>query len=901
VAKNRSVLNRFNSGEFSGKLDALVDYQRYYNACRIMENAIPIPQGGVMRRPGTYYVASMQDSSKKGKIHPFHFSTIQAYVLEFGNCCLRFYKDSGQIVVAYSAWLTTTAYNLGDLVTQGGNYYRCTIAHTAGTFATDLANLKWEASGGATDLAYQIPTDYVEADLYDLKFIPSNDILYIVHPSYPVKKLTRSAHTSWTLTTVTFTFDEAETISGATQANPCVLTVTGHGFDAGDEVIVTSVVGMTELNNRLFHVSAPATNTIALKGVNSSAYTPYTSGGSVARNPYSGQAKAITAITKANPAVVSCAAHGYPDGTPVLIRDVLGMTEVNDKVFTVANSTTDTFQLSGVNSSGYTAYTSGGAVRAKPFTATNEYPSCGCFFEQRLMLALNQTVWGSRTGDYENFQSGTLDDHSFSYMIASDKNDTIQWMIAQDYCMLGTAGGVWKLWGGSADEPITPSAVNARKQTGFGAMGIEPEMVDDTILFVQRGGRRVRELGYSLEKDGYIASDMSALAEHIAKGSTLTTSGIGDVDYQAEPFSIFWAVRKDGQLLGFIRDRSQQVAGWFRVVTGKASSVSADTVESIVSTETASGETVTLVVTRTESNPTVDSWDEIESIAVITNESEEDEVWISVKRLIDGSYVRYIEYFMPHEFYSTLADYFGVDSGLTYDGGAAITDISDISQANPCVVTHTANHGLTNGQKIRIRGVEGMTEINQGLTEAYTVANAAAKTYELSGIDSSAWTAYASGGQAQVVTNTITGLSHLEGETIDIMVDGARHPSQVVASGAVSLSWYGNLIHAGLPYSPIVQPMKAEVNTQDGPSIAKKKRIYGLTVRFFESFGCLWGPDAENLDIVPFGDGQTPELFTGDMVYPFDGPIDTAGDIYITQSGPFPMTVLAIIADMEVY
>lgn len=899
MAKTRVVLNRFNSGEFSGKMDALVDYQRYYNACRIMENAIPIPQGGAMRRPGTYYVGAMADSTKKGKLAPFHFSTVQAYVLEFGNYTLRFYKDGGQIVMAYAAWQTTTAYALGDLVTNGGSYYRCRIAHTSGTFATDLGNLKWEETAGAADLAYEIPTDYAEADLYDLKFTPSNDVLYILHPSYPPAKLTRTGHTAWTLANVNFVYDEPETISGATKANPCVVTVTGHGFEAGDEVIIEDVAGMTQLNRCLFRISAPATNTVALKGINSGGYSDYTSGGTMKRNPYIGQAKAITGISKANPAVVTCAGHGYPDGTVVLIRDVLGMTTVNDTIFTTANGTDDTFELSGIDSSAYPAYTSGGIVRAKPFTATNEYPSCGAFFEQRLLLALNQTVWGSRTGDYENFQTGTLDDHAFSYIIASDKVDTIQWMIAQDYCMLGTAGGIWRL-SGAGDDPITPSSVNCRKQTGFGVTGIEPEMVDDTILFIQRGGRRVQELGYSLEKDGYIANDMSVLADHIAKAATQATSGISDVDYQAEPFSIFWGVRRDGQLLGFIRNRAQQVAGWCRIVTGRASSVATDTVESVVSTETESGESVVLTLTRTLANPAVDSWDEIESIAVITNESEEDEVWISVKRLINGSYVRYIEYFKPHEFFSSLPDYFGVDSGLTFDGGDAVA-ISGITKANPAVVTTTAHHGFTNGQKVRIIGVEGMTEANQGLTEAYTVANKTDHTFELSGIDSSAWTAYTSGGTARVVTNTITGLGHLEGKTVDILMDGARHPASVVASGAVSLSWYGNLIHAGLPYAPIVQPMKAEVNTDSGSSIGKKKRIFKLGVRFFESFGCLWGPDKDNLDIVPFGDGQTPELFTGDMEYPFDGPIDTAGDIYITQSGPFPMTILAIIADMEVF
>lgn len=899
MSKARPIINALNTGEITPKLDARVDFQKYYNACRIMENMIPIPQGGATRRPGTYYVYEAKDSSKKIRLLGFHFSTVQAYIIEFGVHYLRFYKDKGLIVKAYAAWGTGTAYAIGDLVTNSGNYYRCLISHTSGTFATDLGNAKWVASAGASDLAYEIPTTYDEDELYNLKFIPSADVLYIVHPDHAPAKLIRYGHTNWTLSSVTFTYDEAETISAATRANPCQLTITGHSFAALDEVIITGVAGMTELNNRLFTVSNPATNTLELKGVNSSGYSAYTSGGSIYRSPYNGQAKAITAITKANPAVVSCAAHGYPDGTLVLIRDAGGMVEVNDRIFTVANGTTDTFQLSGVDSSGYTVYTTGGTIKAKPFTATNEYPSCGTFFEQRLLFALNQTVWGSRTGDYENFQVGTDADHSFSYTIASDKVDTIQWMQSQDYCMLGTIGGVWKLWGGANDEPITPSSVSCRKQTGFGCLNVDPEMVEDTVLFIQRGGSRVRELGYSWEKDSYVANDVTILAEHIAKGATAATSGISDVDYQAEPFSILWCVRADGQLLGLVRDRLQQVTGWFRVVTGKESTVSTDTIDAITSTETSDGTTITMTITRLESIPTEDSWDEVESVAVITSESAEDEVWISVKRVVNSTVNRYIEYFMPHEFFGDITEFFGVDCGLTYDGGAAVTDISGITKANPCVVTHTAHHGLTNGQKIRISGVVGMTEINQGLTAAYTVANKTDHTYELSGIDSTAWTAYTSGGHAQVVTNSISGLSHLEGRTVDILMDGARHPSAAVASGAVALSWYGNYIHAGLPYAPIVQPMKLEPIGSGGAAQGMPKRIYNMTVRFYQTCGAQWGRDADHLKIVPFGTGITPALFTGDKEFAFDGPWETAGDIYITQDGPFPMTVLAIMPTME--
>jgi hypothetical protein len=932
--KTNTIINVFSNGEVGPKLDARTDFQKYYSSCRVLENAIPLPQGGTTKRPGTYYVAT---GKGKAILFGFHFSTIQAYILEFGEYYIRFYKDHGIITTTFTEWYTSTDYSLGALVTYGYQSYRCIIAHTSGTFATDLSALKWKLCSpetGVTDSAYEIPTTYTSAELFELKFIPSNDVVYITHPAHKLAKLTRFAHATWVLADVVTTFDKTWKITGSERANPAKLTVAGFDFLNGEEIIVESVGGMTQLNNRLFTVYdtdfTPPNNRFGLLNIDASGYGWYTSGGICYRNPYFGKAKIITAITKASTAVVTCYGHSFPNGTSILIRDVEGMVEVNDRIYTTANVTTDTFQLTGVNSSAYTTYTTGGIVRAKPFVATDEYPSCGTFYEQRLMLARGQTVWGSTTADYENFQQGTLDDNAIQYTLASDKVDAIQWIIAQDYCMLGSIGGVWRFWGGSADQPITPSSITAKKQTGFGVKNIDPEMVDDTILFVQRAGTRVRELGYSWEKDGYVANDMTIMSDHIAKGATSDDSGIADSDYQSEPFSIYLAVRSDGQLLGFVRDRSQQVAGWCRIVTGRTSSVSTDTVDTIVSTEAETGTTITMdivrretvgnetvetitssetqsdstvvmTITRVESTPTVDSWDEIKSVAVISNDSEEDEIWQEVKRTIGGVDKYYIEYYKPHEFYGQLKDAFYVDSGLTYDGGDAVTDIVGATKANPCVVTHTSHHEFTNGQKIRISGVEGMVEINQGLTTAYTVANKTDHTYELSGIDSRLWSTYTSGGQAQVVANSITGLTHLEGRTIDILIDGARHPSMVVMAGAVSLSWYGNLIHAGLPYSPIIQPMKLEPNPGGQSSQGKIKRIYGMTVRFYETFSAIWGSTVDTLDIIPFGTGVTPGLFTGDVRYPFGGDIDSEGNIYITQDGPFPMTVLSIVSEVETY
>lgn len=98
-----------------------------------------------------------------------------------------------------------------------------------------------------------------------------------------------------------------------------------------------------------------------------SAFVGYTSskllsaaGGNIYRVPF--QSVAITGITKANPAVVTAVAHGFSNGQTVYITGVNGMTEVNDLTFTVAGAATDTFQLTAINSTAYTTYTSGGIV-----------------------------------------------------------------------------------------------------------------------------------------------------------------------------------------------------------------------------------------------------------------------------------------------------------------------------------------------------------------------------------------------------------------------------------------------------------------------------------------------------------------------------------------------------------
>jgi len=787
MAKANPLINNLNGGELSPKVDARSDYIKYPSGCRTLQNAIPLIEGGAMKTPGTKFVAEVKDSSKFTRCISFHFSTVQGYDLEFGNKYIRVYKDKGQVVVAYTAWITGTAYALGALVTQGGSYYRCLVAHTSGVFANDLAALYWEATAGATDLAYEIPTPYLEADLSGLKVTQSADTMYIYHHSYPPMKLTRSAHTTWTQSYYLCKVGDEMTITGISQAATAVVTCTDvpTSLAAGDIVYITGVTGMVEVNNRFFTVG------------------------------------------------------------------------------TVVTGAGGTFQLSGVDSTGYTPYGAAGTAQETLFGIANKNPSCGTFYEQRMMVAgcdnYPQRIDGSSSGDYEDYTQDATDSSSaLQYTIVSDKVDRIRWMISQEVLMAGTFSGIWKIFSGSASDPISQDNIDAKRQTTLGVKDLDPELVADAILCVTRAGTGIRKIEYAWEKDKWVPQNMTRAASHIAMGATRALSGIDDMDFQNEPIPILWSVRADGQLVGMTYDTQEEVFAFFRVVT--------------------------------------DGY--FESVSVISNENDEDEVWVIVRRTIGGATKRYIEYFMPHEFFSEIKDCFYVHSGLTYDGGDACV-ITGITNASPAVVT-SVGHTFVNGNKVRIKDVEGMTQVNQGLTTAYTVANAAANTFELSGINSTSWGVYTSGGTAQKVTNTVSGLSHLEGKSVAILMDGARHPQKIVASGAISLSRYGNLIHAGLPATTIIEPMKLKVDTGSGTSTGRKQKITKLRALFYETYSVESGPDTDNLNEIEFGTGATPTLFTGMKEIEHDGDWGEEAEICFVSSTPFPMTILAIVPELHV-
>jgi len=913
MSRATPLINNFNSGELSPWMDTRVDVSKYYAGCRTLENFIPLVEGGAKRMPGTYYVeatksvaamtitgiskaatavvtcttvpvtliagdavfitgvvgmtqvngryfivaavttgasghfqlvgesSSAYDAWVSGgtaqeispvRLVPFHFSTVQAYVIEFGHHYCRFYMDGGQIL-------------------SGGN-------------------------------PYEITTPYAYSDLFQLKFTQSADVLYIFHPDYVPKKLSRTAHTTWTLTDLVCATGTAMTITGISKAATAVVTCTTvpTTLAAGDIVFITGVVGMTQVNNLYF-----------------------TTG-------------------------------------------------------TVVTGAGGTFQLSGINSTGYGAWSSAGTAQECVYGTTDNCPACGTFYQQRLCLAGSnndpQEIWMSGSGDYQNFTLDAADDSAgIQVTVVSNKVDRIRWLIGLDFLFAGTVGGVWKVGAATSTDAITQANISTIKQVTLQSKNIDPEIVTDALLWVTRAGTSIRQFVYEYTQDKWVSPDMTRIARHITRGATQALSGITDMDFQKEPIPILWCVRADGQFVGLTYESQEQVYAFFRVVTPGY----------------------------------------FESVAVISNEDEENQVWVLVRRNIDGVDVRYIEYFMPQDFFSQITDCFFVHCGITFDGGAAAT-VTAISNADPCVVALMADHGVTAADKLKFRGtgtwldthivtahsvstnnvtiwneaddaaidstdfpvyvyppvattttytgtpvnivfaeqsnpckiiaynhaiaattpiriadVGGMTDLNDDFTtvtvtqDTITVSldATALEAYTTGGTITEGSTTTLAAGTAQIVANGFaSGLEHLEDEVVDILIDGAAHPQRKVAAGAISLAWYGNKIHVGLPAPAILEPMKLYAGSQLGSSRGKKQKVDKLTVAFYETVGGKAGPDQNNLKVIPFGTGGQPSLFTGDVDFEFGGDWKNEAAISIVQDQPLPMTILAMVPRLTV-
>ena len=706
----------FASGELSPSLYSRVDIAKYSSGLRKCRNFIVHPHGGASNRPGTKYVATAKHGDKKCRVVKFVFNQQQAYILEFGHHYIRFFTDQQPIMANVpDAWDSTHNYAVNDYCTYSAATYLAiqdSISQNPATATTYWTNQN----------EYEIYSPYAEADLSKLHFEGSADVMYICHPDYQTRTLTRYGNAVWKLEL--YNSDDGPFMpDNITDIDLAVSAVTGTTtLTASDPLFDVKQVGALF---KLKHYIEGQLASSAFSGVsNGAAIKCFTTWRIITHGTWSGTIK----VQKSSDGLAgwttlrTFTASGDVNQNTYGTEDI----EINSVPFYVrvimsayssgtcnADLTTDAFYQTGIVRA--TAFTSNTEMTVEVLTEvglnspTTEWaegswsdyrgwPNAARFFQDRLCFAGTysepMTTWMTQTSNYISFlrHSTLLDTDGISTNLPSRQVNVISGLVALRKLCVFTAASEWTI-GPTSGNALTPKTVEQIIQGYRGSYGPEPVLVGSEAIFIQANSKVIRNLAYQLGSDAYVGSDLNILARHL-----FYKYNIVELAYQQDPDSIVWCLRDDGVLLGMTYMPEQEVVAWTWHDTGSVSG-----------------------------NPQ----GYIESICCIPGEGF-DELWMSVKR---GDY-RFIERMSKRLVeaectsgirHQRLEDAYFMDCGITFgDKPLSITQI----QLNTPILITAPNNGLTNGDTIKLKNIgEADASTLNGTT--WIIGNVTTDTFEL--------------------------------------------------------------------------------------------------------------------------------------------------------------------------
>jgi len=459
----RTLQRSFGGGEVTPEFFGRIDDTKFQTGLALCRNFIVLPHGPIANRPGFAFVRAVKDSTKKTRLIPFTYSTDQTMVIEVGAGYFRFH-------------------------TQGAT----------------LMN-------GA--VPYEIANPYAEADLFDIHYVQSADVLTLVHPNHAPRELRRLGALSWSLTTISFV---------STLSAPGGVSAT-HTAGTGTPVATTykykvTAVGAIGIDESLASAEASVSGDLLLDG----AYNTITW-------------SAVSGAQRYNVYKQSSGLFGY-------IGQTDGLSFQDDNIAADIGRTPP--------------------IQFNPFSGAGDYPGAVSYFEQRRVFAgtLNapQNLWMTRTGTESNlsYSLPTKDDDAIAFRVAARESNTIRHLLPLDSLMALTAAAEWRVTSVNSDA-ITPSSVVVRPQSYVGAGQAQPVVVNSSILYGAARGGHVRELAYNWQAGGYITGDLSLRAPHLFDGFD-----IKDIAFQKSPAPVAWFVSSSGKLLGLTYVPEQQVGAW---------------------------------------------------------------------------------------------------------------------------------------------------------------------------------------------------------------------------------------------------------------------------------------------------------------------------------------------------
>ncbi len=468
----------FTAGEISPSLYARTDVSKYGLGLATLKNGFVKAQGGISNRAGLEFVCEVKDSTKKTRVAPFAFNTEQTYILEMGDQYLRYIKDGGQIV-----------YPVGD--------------PNEGDTVEDI-------------------TPYLEADLFDLKYAQSADILTICHKNYEPRELSRNTHYDWDLSTITF----------APSVNPPTSNL--NGVWTGENVstynykyVITSVDDETGEESEI-------STAIAVTGEAESDWD--------VSDYITLSFDAVTGSTEYNVYKNINGIYGFIGSTSEENTGVYSF--VDDKIEPDLTRTAP--------------------IVKNPFNSVGNYPSVVNYFQQRRIFANTsnkpQNIFASQTGTDKNFNTSKplIASDAITIKIAEREVNEIRHIVALNDLIVFTSGGEWKCNGeNEVFSASPPPKVNL--QSSYGCNNVAPIISGSMVLFVQAGASVVRDLGYTYVSNSYDGNELSIFASHLFEGKQIV-----DWAYSKEPNRIVWAVLSDGTLAALTYNPQHEVMGWSR-------------------------------------------------------------------------------------------------------------------------------------------------------------------------------------------------------------------------------------------------------------------------------------------------------------------------------------------------
>jgi len=893
------AINNFSAGEWTPFLDGRTDLAKYGSACTKLENFRPLPWGGATFRSGTLQFGLAKNGGSPCRLIPFNYSTALSFVIELGNQYLRIWQSNGTPVTTTATvlWVSGSPYVVGNYVQDPGdsnNTYYC-IANVSGPTQPHSDGSHW-----SKQTILEIPTPYFPAQIRQVHVRQINAQMRMTISGVTPYTLTYLGGNSWTFIPTVFKYpvlmdqNSAQSLklslSSITQGGSATMTASAPTWLTGTyyiprtyvlnsgslyvcQVAHTSGTFNTDLFNGLWqlvtffnssHVGSqweiqtlnPASSVLVDMN-NQSVGVPFHSASvivqgawnfttsqfwwgtvSVDRSIDGGTTWVVirTFSAKSDQNYATSGTEPAPTiGAPQVLYRITytqaGAPFAGSIWVGAAPSQYSYAQASLVVQSAYvagvvtvTSYVdpldvfvtinlaplSGAASylwSEGAFSAYRGFPATIGFYEQRLLYsgtaAQPNRVWGSVTGDFDNFQYSSNDDGAVAFQPAVCQQNQVGWIGTILRIHLGTSGEEILMASGNLDEALTPSNVTMRAQSFYGSAAFQPLLLSNSILFVERNGLRIREMRelspYVVPTD-FIAPDLTLLSEHILG------PGLFQMDFGRLPDPLCYFVRSDGQMAVLTYNREQNITSWGRYTT--------------------------------QGN--------FESVACIYG-APADVVWVSVKRHLNGVDVRSIEAFTVDP-----ASFPNIQTNMLLDCGAQFLG--------------------------GIGFIPGATQLVAALPNMKNT----------------------------VVTAVIDGAEYV-GLTVDN--NGTlTFPPNVTATNAVNV---------GLPYVGQISPMKPEMESQEGASQGRKRRIKEIVLRVRNSVS------------VEFAGGDNPTTFNecqfrstldalgsmtplggpagnvnGIVDIPLPGPWpegnDFSGKITLQQQHPFPLTILGVFTKFAV-